>query len=86
MPCPEGYFDVANHLALAGFTVCAVHPPRRSALPGENVVVAHAIVRRYGYEIVTVVRMDRAGEVYTRLADADDTAEPVLREIGDDDA
>ena len=77
---------VAAHLALAGFALSAIEPLRRPGRPGENRVVARAIVRRHGHQIITVVRMDRVGEVYTRLADGNYTnGAPSLREIGDDD-
>lgn len=78
--------EIAGHLRLAGFEVVAVVPPARRRRRGENVVLAQAIVRRYGFELATIVRIDDAGEVYPRLADADDLAGPTIRELGDDDA
>lgn len=82
----EVHDDVERHLAAAGFDVVAVGPPRRSTRPGENLVLAEAIVRRYGHEIITIVRVDGAGEIYPRLADPDDdVAGPVIRQRVDDD-
>lgn len=77
--------DIGDHLRAARFGVVAVGPPNRPARRGENHVVAQAIVRRYGREVDVIVRMDRAGEVYFRVADERDSRRPVMREVGDDD-
>ena len=74
--------DVELELASAGFGVRAVDADVRRDRNGGNPVLASAVLRRYGHEFDTVVRMDCAGEVYTRLTDDSDGR---LREVGDDD-
>ena len=75
--------DIAIELASAGFNVRAVEAHVHRARPGGTPVIAHAVLRRYGHEFDTVVRMDCAGEVYIRLADDSDAG---MREVGDLDA
>lgn len=77
--------DIEEHLRAAHFEVVAVKSPTRPSRAGENPVMAQAVVRRYGYEAVTIVRMDSAGEVYVRFADESDARGRVLREVVDDD-
>jgi hypothetical protein len=77
--------EIAERLAGAGFRQVEVGAPPRVARAGENVVVARAVVRRYGHEVRVIVRMDAAGEVYLRLVDADDGFGPALRTLDEDD-
>ncbi|MEX2548448.1 MAG: hypothetical protein WD830_11790 [Chloroflexota bacterium] len=77
--------DVEQQLGTAGFAVVEVGPPRRPTRPGENLVLAEAIVRRYSHEIITVIRVDSAGEIYPRLADPDDVTGAIIRQRADDD-
>lgn len=74
--------DIELELACGGFEVRAVDAQVRRDRTGGNPVLAHAVLRRYGHVFDTVVRMDCAGEVYTRLADDSDGR---MREVGDDD-
>lgn len=77
--------EIEHHLRVAHFQVVAVSPPTRPTRPGENLVMANAIVRKYGFELVTIIRMDSVGEVYFRVADEPGARRPVLRDIEDDD-
>lgn len=70
--------EIEHHLRVAHFEVVEVGSPARPTRPGENLVMAHATVRKYGYEVVAIVRMDSAGEVYFRVADEADARRPVL--------
>jgi len=77
--------DIGDHLRVARFRVVAVDPPNRPTRLGENLVVAQAVVRKYGREVDVIIRMDCAGEVYLRVADEQDTRRQVIREVEDDD-
>lgn len=77
--------DIEAHLAEAGFRVVTVQPPPRQTRRGENLVLARAVVRRYGHDIAVIVRMDSAGEVYPRLVDRDDAFGLTMWSVPDDD-
>ncbi len=76
--------ELAEHFAGAGFREVSVAAPPRAARRGENLVVARAVLHRYGHEACVIVRMDPAGEVYARLADPDDGFGPALRALDED--
>ncbi len=71
--------DIGLHLRAAHFDVVAVTSSPRPPRAGENPVLAQAVVRRYGFEAVTIVRMDCTGEVYVRVADESDACGRVLQ-------
>ena len=71
--------QIEQHLIAAGCEVVTVDPRRRATHRGENLVVAYAVLCRYGDEIAAIVRLDGAGEVYARLAEPDEASGRVLR-------
>lgn len=73
--------EIELELASAGFNVRQVDAGAYRRRVGETPLVASAVIRRYGHEFDALVRMDCAGEIYTRLVDGDGR----LREVGDDD-
>lgn len=73
--------DAEHRLRVAGFRVLGIGPQRRPTRPGENFVIAEAVVRKYGLEVDVIVRMDRAGEVYFRVADGSNVRRHVIREV-----
>lgn len=77
--------DIEDQLRVAHFGVVDVDRPARPTRPGENLVMAEAVVRKYGLEVDVIVRMDRAGEVYFRVADESDVRRHVIREVEVDD-
>jgi len=78
--------EAVERLEAAGLHVSALAAPNRVDRLSEGNVVAFGTVRRYGWEADIVVRIDPAGEVYTRLDQEDDEDEPALRTLDDDDA
>lgn len=77
--------EIAHHLEMVGFTVISVPAPRRPTADDENRLVAHAVIRRFGLEVVADVRIDRLGEAYPRLVEPGGHPGHVVREHGDDD-
>ncbi|MGH9030486.1 MAG: hypothetical protein ACRDZV_00010 [Acidimicrobiia bacterium] len=76
--------DIELELASVGFEVRAMDAQVRRDRIGGNPVLAHAVLRRYGHVFDAVVRMDCAGEIYTRLTD--DSGRRVCEVGADDDA
>lgn len=72
--------EIELELASAGFNVRQVvdHACLRRA--GDAPVIASAVLRRYGHEFDTIVRVDAAGEIYTRLLE-----DAGIREVEEDD-
>lgn len=77
--------DIELQLLVANFGVVAVDRPARPTRPGENLVMAQALVRKYGLEADVIVRMDRAGEVYFRVAEESVVGRRSIREVEVDD-
>lgn len=74
--------EIEGHLLGAGFEVISLGPPPRPGAPGENFRLAQGVLARHGREMVVIVRVGGAGEIYTRLADPTDIAGPVMWERG----
>ena len=74
--------EIADHLGDVGFEITEmVSPPATSH---DTRDVAHALVRRYGFEAAVIIRIDILGEVVMHLADDDDDVpSPSLRQVDD---
>lgn len=72
--------EIELELASAGFNVRQVDIRACRRRAGDTPAIASAVLRRYGHEFGTIVRIDSAGEIYTRLLEDAD-----IREVEDDD-
>jgi hypothetical protein len=67
--------QMAARLVELGFQVTEVIPasagelPTDQPAPGDNPLIGELRVRRYGFEVTGVVRVDSVGEIYVRLPD-----------------
>lgn len=59
--------QVAAHLERAGFESVTVDQSDNRARPSANPIVARVGAQRLGHDVAITVRMDSAGEVYSRL-------------------